>query len=181
MSSTFYDIAPFPDYPQEYGTLLATLQDGTREWREELGDPDPKLIAWQAVPNGHSIGGVLLHIAEVEAYWIEEVGLGRTISPEELKLHMSAEIEQYAGCWPTPPAQPISYYYDILDKVRVRTLESVKAFGPVDDVKATKWGTMTLRWILAHVIEHESYHAGQAVLLHEIGKRMAGSDVIDPT
>jgi uncharacterized damage-inducible protein DinB len=174
MSGPFYDLAPLLGYPEEYGTLLATLQDGTREWREELGEPDPKLIIWQAVPKGHSIGGVLLHIAEVEAYWVEEVGLGRTIDPEELKLHMSAEIDQHEGSWPIPPNEPIAYYYDILDKVRARTLESVKAFGPVDEVKTTRWGTMTLRWILAHVVEHESYHAGQAVVLHEIGRRMAG-------
>src|SRR4051812_38697674 len=106
-----YDIAPLPGYPEPFGTLLATLQDGTREWREELGDPDPQLIAWQAVPKGHSIGGVLLHIAECEAYWVENFCLGRAIDPEEAKLHMSDEIDQYGGSWPTPPEKPIAYYY----------------------------------------------------------------------
>src|ERR1022692_3103830 len=110
MSLHHFDIAPRPGYPEPYGTLLATLEDGTREWREELGEPEPELIAWQPYPKGHSIGGVLLHIAEVEAYWVEEFCLGREIDPEEAKLHMSAEIDQYAGSWPSPPAQSISYY-----------------------------------------------------------------------
>lgn len=174
MSGPFYHLNPVPGYGEPYGTLLATLQDGTREWREELGEPDFKAISWQAVEKGHSIGGVLLHIAEVEAYWVEVVCLGRVLPAEELKLTMSAEIDQYAGTWPTPPEKPIAAYYDILDKVRTRTLESVKAFEAPDAVRATKWGTMTLSWILAHVIEHESYHAGQAVLLHEIWKRSNG-------
>jgi len=177
MSEPFYDIAPLPGYPEPYGTLLATLQSASLDWREELGEPDPKHIVWQPVPNGHSIGGVLLHIAEVEAYWVEEFCLGRTIDPEEAKLHMSADINQYEGTWPTPPEEPIAFYYDLLYNVRGRTLESVKSFEPADTVKASKWGTMTLRWVLAHVIEHDAYHGGQAVLLNEIGTRMLGSEL----
>jgi uncharacterized damage-inducible protein DinB len=167
-------LTPPPGYQEPYGTLLATLQDGSREWREELGNPDPKHIVWQAVPNGHSIGALLLHIAEVEVYWIEQVCLGREIDPEEAKLYMSDEIDQDNGMWPTPPEKPISYYFDILDRVRARTLESVKDFEPSDTVRERRGGnTVTLGWILAHVVEHDSYHGGQAVLMHEIARRMA--------
>jgi uncharacterized damage-inducible protein DinB len=34
--------------------------------------------------------------------------------------------------------------------------------------------TCTVRWILHHVIEHESYHLGQAVLLSLMRERMDG-------
>jgi uncharacterized damage-inducible protein DinB len=172
MSKPHFDIAPLPCYPEPYATFLATLQDGTREWRDELGDPDPRLIVWQPYPKSHSIGGVLLHIAEVEAYWFEEFCLGRTISPEESLTYMSSEIDQYGGSWPTPPEEPIAYYYDLLDKVRARTLESFKNFPAPEFVKEREWESTTMRWVVGHVIQHESYHAGQAVLLHEMGKRM---------
>jgi len=172
MSKPHYTIAPLQGYPEPYGTLLATLEDSSREWRGELWNPDQKSIIWQAVPQGHSVGAVLLHIAEVEAYWIEEVCLGRALDPEESILYMSAEIDQDAGIWPVPPEKPIEYYYDLLDKVRARTLESVKSFGAPDSVVNTRWGTMTLSWVLAHVIEHDSYHGGQAVLLNELAKRL---------
>jgi len=175
MSKPHYDIAPLPGYPEPYGTLLATLQDGSREWRDELGEPDPESIVWQPYPKSHSIGGVLLHIAEVEAYWIEEFSLGRTIDPEEAKLYMSAEIDQYAGSWPTPPKEPIGYYFEILEKVRTRTLESVKSFAPPETIIEREWETTTLRWVLAHVIEHDSYHGGQAVLLKALADSMRGS------
>jgi len=172
METPRFDVEPLPGYPEPYGTLLATLQDSTREWRDELGDPEPDLIVWQPYPKSHSIGAVLLHIAEVEAYWIEEFSLGRAIDPEEAKLHMSAEIDQYAGSWPTAPAEPIAYYFALLDRVRARTLESVKSFASPETAMDSKWGATTLRWVLAHVVGHDSYHGGQAVLLKELGTKM---------
>ncbi|HEY3779432.1 MAG TPA: DinB family protein [Fimbriimonadaceae bacterium] len=172
MSKPHFDIAPLPVYPEPYATLLSTLQDSSREWRDELGEPTPELIVWQPYPKGYSIGGVLLHIAEVEAYWFEEFCLGRTISPEEAQTYMSAEIDQYNGSWPSPPKEPISYYYDLLDKVRARTLETFKNFPGPEVVHEREWETTTMRWVVAHVIGHDSYHGGQAVLLHEMGKRV---------
>lgn len=172
MSGRYYHIDPLPGYAEPYGTLLATMQDGTREWREELGSPDPKLIVWQPVSKGHSIGGIMLHIAECEAYWIEEIALGNTIDPEEARLHMTAEIDQYNGSSPTPPEEPIEYYYAILDRVRERTLERFKSMAPASTIKPQREDTMTLGWILGHILQHESYHGGQAVLLSELGKRL---------
>lgn len=174
MSGYHFDVAPLPGYHDPYGILLAAMQDGTREWRGEMGDLDPKLIVWQPVPKGHSIGGVLLHIAECEAWWVEEVCLGRAIDPEEAKLHMTEEIDQYNGSWPTPPEEPMSYYYDILDRVRARTLESVKSF-PAEGTVQAHGDTYTPAWVLSHVLQHESYHGGQAVLLQELGLRLRGN------
>jgi uncharacterized damage-inducible protein DinB len=166
-----YDLSPLPGYPSEYGLLLAVLEDGTREWKGELDEVDTDLICWQAFPNGYSIGAQLLHIAHVEAYWIEEFCLGREISAEESKQCMRDEIQQDQVIWPAPPKEPLSYYYEILDGIRARTLESVKLFEPPQTVKDSRWGTMTLAWVLSHVAQHDSYHGGQAVALKEIGMR----------
>ena len=167
-----FDVAPLPGYSEDYGLLLATLLDSTREWRDELGEPGVDTIVWQPCSGGYSIGGQLLHIAEVELYWIESFCLGRELDPEEMKLLMSDQIDQHRGIWPVPPAEPIAYYYGLLDNVRTRTLESVKEFEPSETVKTSRWGTMTLRWVLAHVVEHDSYHGGQAVMLSELAKRL---------
>jgi len=176
MSENHFDVAPLPGYPVEYGLLLSSLQSVTHEGRDELGEVDPDVICWQPCPNGHSIGGVLLHIAEVEAYWIEEFSLGRIISPEEAKMCMSAQIDQHAGTWPTPHHEPLSFYYELLDRIRARTLESLRQFEPPDTIKQSRWGTMTLRWVLAHVAEHEAYHMGQAVLLKHMSTHLRRND-----
>ena len=166
-----FDVDPLPGYHPEYGLMLAIMQDGTREWRDELGEIEPEGIVWQAYPGGYSIGGVMLHIAEVEVYWIEEFCLGRKLSQEDEKLFMSKEIEQYEGKWPTSPKEPLAYYFRILDDVRARTLEAYKQMGDPKEIKPRRDEEYTLAWVLAHVVEHESYHGGQIVMLKELCKR----------
>src|SRR5437016_4976846 len=123
------DTAPKPGYPEPYGMLLATLEKQTASWRHQLETPSPEEIVWQPYENGHSIGALMLHIAEVETYWIETVCLGREMSHEELELYMSAQTDPFKGIWPAPPNHPFDYYLGILARVRAKTLESVKEFG----------------------------------------------------
>ena len=67
----------------EIGLLLSMLDDSTANWREGLGDVSQDAIVWQPVPNGHSVGAILFHIAGVEAYWLHEIGTGQPRSQEE--------------------------------------------------------------------------------------------------
>ncbi|AIE86124.1 DinB family protein [Fimbriimonas ginsengisoli] len=163
-----FDACPLDGYPTELGLLLATLQSCTWDWRDELGDVDEDAIVWQARSGGHSIGAVLLHIGEVELYWIEEVVLGREMSEADLQLFMSREIEQYKGQWPSPPRRPLSWYLERLDEVRARTLAAVRDFPAPDAEIPWLEHTVTPRWVLSHVIEHESYHGGQMLLLQDL-------------
>jgi len=166
-----FDLKPLRGYPMEYGLMLAMLEDGTREWREELKAIGPDGIVWQPVPGSYSIGGILLHIAEVEVFWIEEFCLGRKMSEADETLFMSKEIDQYKGKWPTPPRKPLSYYYSILDDVRGRTLKAVRKIPSPKTLKERRDTQFSMAWVLAHVVEHESYHGGQIVMLKELYRR----------
>lgn len=159
-----YDVCPDPAYHPDIGPLLAALQDGTRHWRQELAEVDVETITWQPFPGAHSIGALMLHIAEVEAYWIETVMAGRELSEAEQRELLSDEIDQYSVNWPTPPSEPIEYYDGILRRIRARTVETLKAFDQPADIRTGR-NEYTLRWIVAHVLHHESYHGGQAVFL----------------
>jgi uncharacterized damage-inducible protein DinB len=171
-----FDVEPLPDYIPEYGLMLAMMQDGTREWRDELGEIEPEGIVWQVAPGSYSIGGVLLHIAECEVHWFESFLQGKEMDPAEEKLLMCKEIQQYEGKWPTPPKEPLSYYYEILDGVRTRTLETFKSMGDPSAMRANNHGReeVSVGWVLSHVVTHESYHGGQAVLLKELYRRSKG-------
>lgn len=168
-----FDVQPLPGYEPEVGILLASLEDSTREWRDELGDAEEDAIIWQPAPNGHSIGTLLLHIADAESWWIETVASGKERSAEELKLLLSEETNQYAGAWPPAPRMPLESYYEILGRIRSRTLETAKSFtDPAREYKQDEWDSVfTLRWILAHIVQHDSYHGGQAVLLKHLCSR----------
>jgi uncharacterized damage-inducible protein DinB len=69
----------------------------------------------------------------------------------------------------------LAYYYEIQDRVRARTLESIKTFpDPATVIEREGWSSsVTLRWILNHVVAHESYHGGQAVMLKALWERRA--------
>lgn len=160
------DVAPLPGCHPEVGLLLAALQDSTREYRENLeGTPD-EAVTWQARPGGHSIGALLLHMAEVELYWIVEVGAEKQIAEG---LMPEFDVDQDAGKWPTVAALPLAEYYALLDKVREVCIETAKTFDPEKVVVPGNWSEgATLRWILAHVVGHDSYHGGQAVLMRDL-------------
>ncbi|CAN5727726.1 hypothetical protein BH11ARM2_BH11ARM2_27830 [soil metagenome] len=163
------DAEPLPGYPEPYGLLCAILQDGTNEWRLEL---DPNLsedaVVWQAYPGGHSIGGLILHMIQAEIFWFERFALGLPDDPEERKLIMAQETDVDEWRWPEPPRHPISWYFALQDRVRARTLESVKRWPPATTAKDLHGHPRTLRWALGHVIQHEAYHGGQAVLLNRL-------------
>ena len=163
------DATPLPGYQEPYGQLCAILQDGTNEWRLEL---DPGLsedaVVWQAHPGMHSIGGVILHIIGVEIFWFERFVLGLETDPAERQLLMADEISVDAWRWAAAPRKPRSWYFERHDRVRARTLESIKLWPSPETTKTLDGHPRTMRWILGHVIQHEAYHGGQAVLLNRL-------------
>jgi len=102
-----YDIAPLTGMHPEIGLLAAALEDGTREWREELGRVSPDALVWQPFPGGHSIGALILHNIDVEAYWIEQFCAGKNRPEGEERLLLSEETHQYSVEWPKPPKKPL--------------------------------------------------------------------------
>lgn len=169
-----FDAAPLEGFNPEMGLLAAMLQDSTREWREELGRVGKEAVLRQPFPNGHSIGTLMLHIANVEAFWIEKIAAGRALDPEEEKRLLSNEINQYGVFWPPSPRKPLAYFLEIQDNIRRRTLMTLQELGDPSMLITRRSGktAFTLRWIINHVITHEAYHAGQAVLLQLMYRKL---------
>lgn len=169
------DIAPVPGFPHDTGLLLAALNDSTREWRENLGEPPVEALVWQPAPKSYSIGAVILHIIDCEVGWFEGFIGGKPNDPDQDRLLMSEEVQQYDGLWPAPPAQPISWYYELHDRFRERAWEALEGIEPDRYFSDGKEVESTLRWVVSHIVQHDSYHGGQAVLLHELWKKLVGS------
>jgi len=151
----------------EVATYINMLEQSTGEWRGMLGtDVTPEQLVHQAYPGAHSIGAVLLHMADSEAIWTMEVLAGGSV-PESLKKELlTDETDVWNGKWPVVPSEPLAYYYEKQDRVREHTLRVLAGLTDIEkDVSA--WGnTFTLRWILGHMVSHDSQHGGQAILLH---------------
>jgi len=160
------DTAFTPVLP-EVTVYISLLQQSTGEWRGMLGtDVTPAQISHQAYKGAHSIGAVLLHMADSEAIWTMEVLEGGAV-PAELKEELLADhTDVWNGKWPVAPSEPLAYYYEKQDRVRENTLRVLAGLTDIDkDVAA--WGnTFTIRWILGHMVSHDSQHGGQTILLH---------------
>ncbi len=167
------DLAVDTDLDPQVGLLLAVLDDVTSEWREELGEVGEEAVLWQPFPGGHSIGALILHIADVEAHWLHEVGAGQPRPAEEVSRLLSNETDQYKVEWPNPPAQPLAWYFAQQDDVRVRTKRLIAEINDLEHIGQEGDESFTLRYLLNHVISHEAYHGGQAVLLSVLFEKMA--------
>ncbi len=168
------DVPPIPGADVQMGLLLAMLDDGTNEWREELGTVSDETVLWQPFPDGHSIGTLILHITDVEAGWLHHVGAGQARPEEELARLLSRETRQYDLTWPQPPARPLSWFLAQHDEIRARTRQIVAAWDDPTLARPRGDTEFTRRWLLHHVLTHEAYHGGQAVLLSVLhGHRQA--------
>jgi uncharacterized damage-inducible protein DinB len=170
------DVSPLDGFPEPYGLLCAILQDASRDWRQELawqGTRDEidaiftaEVVTRRMRPGGPSIGAIMLHMIVVEIFWFEVFVLGREFPEEDARLLMANEIEVDEGKWPDPPHQPLTWYFDLQDRYRARSLELIKEWPSPETTKEASWGNRyTPRWVLGHVIQHESYHGGQINML----------------
>jgi uncharacterized damage-inducible protein DinB len=160
------DTSTTPVLP-EVAVYINLLQQSTEEWRGILGtDVTPVQISHQAYLGAHSIGAVLLHMADSEAIWTMEVLEGGAV-PAALKEELLADqTDVWNGKWPTVPEEPLEYFYEKQDRVRKHTLEVLAGLTDIEK-DFTAWGnTFSLRWILGHMVSHDSQHGGQAILLH---------------
>ena len=147
------------------GLLLGLLDATSAKWRGELAGLDDEALWWQPFPGGHSIGMILLHCADAEGFWLHQVAGGLERNPDELKTLLSEETDQFGVLWPDCPQRPLGWFLNQQAAVRKRTHEIVGDLLPLDMVGMNHGREFTLRWILHHVIAHEAYHYGQAVLL----------------
>ncbi len=168
------DIEPLESFDPEVGLLLSALVDSTREWMENLSDITPLALQWQATPSSYSIGALLLHLIDAEDYWFRVIIGGQIRTATEESLLQSEELDQYEGYWPTPPQQPIEWYFQLHKQYRARAFDGLKGIRPGDVIGEPRLRrSATVRWILTHVLQHDSYTGGQIVAIHELYKKMA--------
>ncbi|RYG47867.1 DUF664 domain-containing protein [bacterium] len=172
-----YDLTLPTDFlDPEVALLFGALEDGTREWKSELaldGEPSPAELQRPLFSKGHSMGALLLHIADVEIEWVETriFGIARDFIEEKFMGGLDTEMD--VSVWPDPPQLNLTEHFHILAAARARTrrlLAEVEADRPFEH----KGDEYTVRWVLNHLIGHEAYHAGQILLIRQAVDRIYG-------
>lgn len=133
--------------------------------------PD-ELIGKPPFLGAHSIGGLVLHIAEAEWFWMQMVVAG----------HQLTEEDKAAPCWDilddvervARSGFTTDFCLQEAEKVRNQTRDVLFAYNDKDlerTIMYERHGKPTehnLRWILHHLIDHEAQHKGQILMLKRL-------------
>ena len=153
--------------------LIETWRDGAREWLDNIEEPPPvEAITWQPFENGPSIGGLLLHMIGCDLYWLESVVHGRPLDAESPAVAYDSTAMQDIVFWPTPPKNEWDWYLTLFTSSRKAVIADVIAFNQPEHTIQRNGREYTFQWIIAHLVEHDSYHGGQIVMLHEMWKKL---------
>jgi uncharacterized damage-inducible protein DinB len=117
------------------------------------------------------VGAYLMHLCECDLHWLEVIS-GKE-QPDELKkkCYFDKWFDSFGESSPPSTAPELIEYASLLKETRSRFLEYISSLND-SDLDATvvikrKSGDVSLskKWIIYHIIEHEAHHRGQMFLL----------------
>ncbi|MGW1893218.1 DinB family protein [Streptomyces sp. NPDC002004] len=124
----------------------------------------PELALRSAAPSTLSLLGLVRHLADVERRWFRQVMAGQEAPP----LFASRTHPDRAFDDAAPDAAVIAGAWEAW-RAEVSFAEDFVAGAPGLDVEGEDaWrGTVSLRWVLVHMVEEYARHNGHADLLRE--------------
>lgn len=158
---------PMPDLPagqayaaDERTTLTWFLDHQRGVMLRKVADLDEEGLRRSMTPSGLTLLGMLKHLAYVERWWFRSVFAGEDVSFPWTDADPDADwrAESYESA-----AEIAALYRDECDRAR-----AIVAAASFDDAVVSPRGrTMTLRWIVVHMIEETARHLGHADIMRE--------------
>ena len=155
----------------EAATLLGFLayQRDTLRWK--CSGLTAGQLATPLAPTTMTLGGLLKHLAVVEAGWLNQSFAGGVVKPSWFD-----ELDQDDPDWSVTsaagasPGQLLAWFDESVatsDGVIARALAGPDGLGSLSDEVLDDGQRISLRWILCHLIEEYARHNGHADLLRE--------------
>lgn len=164
----FRDLRDSVGLSPEIGRWYAALEDLRLGTVLSLHGLDPDQLSWVPAAGVNSIGTLLTHIAEAEAFWILDRIGGRPLPATRRELYRIDSFGRPEA--PQAPRAPGSYFLGILTDLRTESREVLAGLKDQDLEGRRVWTdpgradareVFTVRWILSHVLVHEAHHRGQ--------------------
>jgi uncharacterized damage-inducible protein DinB len=154
------------------GYYLSGMEEVRSQVIAAVKDIPSEQIGKPAFLGAHSIGSLVLHIGEAEWFWMQMIVGGHQLSEEDRK----------AACWDilddiervSRQGYTTEFCLLEIEKIRNQTRDVLFSYSDKDldrlitherNGKTTEYN---LRWILHHVIDHESQHKGQIFMLKRL-------------
>ncbi|GAA4277042.1 mycothiol transferase [Aquimarina mytili] len=151
-------------FTPQIGTLISMLNNLSRRVESAVQGLDVRQTDHLLDDKANRIGALVMHLAAAEAYYQVYTFENRGFNDEEkakwqigLSLGDKAR-EEFKG-------KPISYYLDVYKEVRKKTVEELSKRNDEWLSQLRPGSVMNNHWAWFHVMEHQSSHLGQILML----------------
>jgi uncharacterized damage-inducible protein DinB len=138
----------------ELETLQALLQYQRESLVRKVEGITPEQAAWGPVPSGTNLLWLVTHMVDAEQTWMVRRFAGRPTDVGEeppMTDAVAHAVERYRATWATTDALV------------------AMADGPDEPCRGEETiPPVTLRWVLAHLLEETARHAGHADIIREL-------------
>jgi uncharacterized damage-inducible protein DinB len=158
-----------PCQADERSTLVGFLGWQRETLALKCGGLDAARLARRAVePSTMSLLGLLRHMADVERSWFRRTLAGHTAPP-----HFYSDTDpdgDFDGA--VPEAEVVAQAWDVWRAEVTFADHFVAGASDLEVAGNSRWGAVSLRWVLMHMVEEYARHNGHADLLRQ---RIAGA------
>ncbi|WP_125775850.1 DinB family protein [Antribacter gilvus] len=160
-----------PPYVADELTMLRSFVDHYRgTLRRQCEGLTAEQLSTPLAPSVMTLGGMLTHLAWVEQFWFGEILLGRAAAEPWASAPWSDDTDwDWHHARSLTPQETDDLFVAAVEQSD-RDLAAALATGDGLDatsVRERHGSTVSLRWILVHLVEEYSRHAGHADLLRE--------------
>lgn len=162
----------------ETETLLSTLDRIRRTFGWKCGGLDAAGTNARLGPSTITLGGLLKHLALIEDHYFTGMLLGRKLGSPWDQYDTSVPDWEWRSAADDSPADLLALWESAVTRSRAAVAEALAA-GGLDQLAArpSHWGdTLSLRRIVADLIEEYARHTGHADLIRESVDGLVGED-----
>lgn len=165
-------LTPHPGLSTGIGYYLSGMEEVRSQVVAAVKNISDNQIGKPAFLGAHSIGSLVLHIGEAEWFWMHLVFRGHQLTEEDKAMpcwDILDDIERI-------PRKGYTTEFCLLEAKRIRNQTRDLLFSCSDKdldrlvtyERNDKTTEYNLRWILHHVMDHESQHKGQILMLKRL-------------
>lgn len=157
------EIARPAGYAPLVGALFSMMEDCRERTLHEVGRLDPASLDTATSWNGNTIGSLLYHIAAIELDWLYSDVL-QSEFPPGTEGWFPYDVREDDGRLTAVTGEALDRHLDRLAWVRALTQDQLQTLSDGDLGSSRSGGddwSMTVEWILHHLIQHEAEHRGQ--------------------
>lgn len=158
-------IGPIAGYSPHVGTLVSMLNYNRQTIINTVKSLSMEQLDYLHDPNANTIGALILHLGATDKFYQINTLEGRQEFNEAEKKIWDVPMSLGAEARNKIKGQEVKYYLDMINEVRLKTLEELKKKDDkwllAIDPEWSKERKLNTYWKWFHVCEHESNHRGQ--------------------